>query len=81
MLKMANLFIDSVQLIVDGELREILKIGSGGAYNPNRVRENAVERGKSKFPSSKLVAIILHHRRVTLEEYQEEFGDTPSWIK
>lgn len=74
---MKNHFIDEVNVIIDGEKSEIVTITGAGSYNPNIVKNKAIEMIKENLPDSKLAAVILNHKEVSVEEYKNIIGSNP----
>lgn len=75
-----NYFIDEVNVIIDGNYSEIVSIGSSGSYDPNIIKSKAIEMVKNFHPTSKLAAVIINHKSVTLEEYRIISGGNPPWL-
>lgn len=72
-------YIDEVNVIVDGDQSEVV-IVTGSGYGQKIVENKAIEIVRETYPNSKLVAQILSHKEVDLEEYERIIGSKPSWL-
>ena len=74
-----NYFIDTVNVIIDGLQQQIVTI-TGMGYDPNIVKQKAIEIVRQEKNTSQLSAVIIEHTNVTLKEYQSITGHNPPWL-
>lgn len=78
---MENYFIDTVNVIIDGgQSQELVTIAGLGNYNPSTVKYKAMEIIEKRYPNSILAAVIILHRKATIEEYKTIIESNPSWL-
>jgi hypothetical protein len=79
-MNMKHYFIDEVNVIIDGSDTQVVTITGSGHYDPNMVKREANDMVREHNKNSKLASVILSHKQVTLEEYQEIIGRNPAWL-
>lgn len=76
---MKNHFIDKISIIIDGKDIEIVTV-TGKIYNPNSIKDKAINMVKESFPNSKLSSVIIEHTDLTEEEYKNIDGSNLTWF-
>ncbi|MBA5630338.1 hypothetical protein [Moheibacter lacus] len=77
---MKEYYVDLVNVIIDGKSSEIVTITGAGNYDPNIVKNKAIELVKKTFPNAILASVILEHKFVDLNTYREITGSNPPWL-
>ncbi len=73
-------YIDEVSIIINGTTTEIVTMTGSGMYDPNQIKRSAENMLREDYPNSQITSIIVSHKNVTLEEYQEIIGKNPPWL-
>ncbi|RDI13203.1 hypothetical protein [Flavobacterium sp. AG291] len=73
-------YIHEVNVIIDGELSEIVRVGSAGDFNLNMIKDMAIKIARENHPNAKLAPVLLNQREVSIEEYRQIMGANPPWL-